>query len=94
MEIIIRKTSGRNLLSKISFILLGVLSSSIIISTFISLLDTYGIWISVILCAVLSFLGLTKTAKGSILRLISWGFAGVTLISLAVVIGVFVVIYG
>jgi hypothetical protein len=93
MEILIRKTQGRNILNKISYALIGVLSSSIIISSLIKLLGTYGIWISIILCAVLSFLGLTKTAKGSVLRLISWGFAGITLISLVIVIGVFVVIY-
>jgi len=93
MEILIRKTSGRSILSKISFILLGVLSSSIIISSFINLLSTYGIWISIILCVVLSFLGLTKTAKGSILRLISWGATGVTLTSLGILIWVFVMIH-
>jgi|GEM_PF-4888870 len=92
MEIVIKKTQGRNILNKISYVLVGILTSSIIISALIELLGIYGIWISMILCVALSFLGLTKTTKGSTLRLISWGVAGITLISLVILIGVFVML--
>jgi len=79
-EILIQKSTEKiNILTKISYILLGILLNSTVVTISIKLLSTYGVWIGLVLAGVLSYLSIKKTTKRTATRLVAYGFVGLTI---------------
>jgi hypothetical protein len=79
-----------NITTKITFILFGVFVASIALSLSLKLFSEIGIWLALILSTILSILGFYYSKKGSMLRLITWGFSGT---SASIAITAFVILY-
>jgi hypothetical protein len=82
MEIKIKKIPNQpTILSKISFVLGGVLIAASTLSLSIQILSTIGIVLGVLICFTISYFGFTKTARKSRTRLVTWGIFGTTVFS-------------
>jgi hypothetical protein len=82
LEIKIKKIPNQpTILSKISYVLGGVLIAASTLSLGIQLLSTAGIALGVLICFTISYLGFTKTARKSRTRLVTWGIFGTTIFS-------------
>ncbi|MBD3330665.1 hypothetical protein GF354_04005 [Candidatus Peregrinibacteria bacterium] len=73
-----------NFLTKLSFILFGIFATSLILAFSINLFGETGIWISVIICAILLILSFVLTQKGSIFRWMAIGIAGTLILATVV----------
>ncbi len=79
MEIKITKNTGKlSLLSRITFILIGVMFTSIIFSIGIKHLHTYGIYLGLLIAIPCSYFAFKKTKAGSKRRMLTWGLVVMT----------------
>jgi len=62
--------------------LIGVLMTTVIFSVGTQALGTYGLFASLIVCIILSYLGLRKTTGKKILRTVTWGIIATTIFSI------------
>jgi|GEM_PF-2486113 len=69
-----------NFLTKLTLVLLGVLLTSVIFAMTVRLFQIPGIWIGLLLCAILIFLAIKYKAPGSYSRLIAWSMLGTIII--------------
>lgn len=77
----------KNLITKISLVLVGILAVTTIFAFSMQLFEEAGIWLGLILSAFLVFLGFSYTQKGTKLRLVTWSIS----ISLAIILIIFLV---
>ena len=79
MEIRITKNTGKlSLLSRITFVLIGIMFTSLIFSIGIKYLHTYGIYLVLITSIPVSYFAFKKTKPGSKRRMLTWGLAIMT----------------
>ncbi|MFH1284646.1 MAG: hypothetical protein ABIH78_03610 [Candidatus Peregrinibacteria bacterium] len=76
-----------SLLNKITAILFGVFIASMIFAFGIKLFDEIGVYISLAVCAVISFLGFYYAKKSTTLRTVTWGILATAVIG---IIGYFI----
>jgi hypothetical protein len=69
-----------NFLTKFTLVLFGILTTSIIFAITLKLFQIPGIWIGLILCAILIALTIRYRAPGSYLRLIAWSMLATIII--------------
>jgi len=93
MEIkIIKKEGGTSGTTRIIFTLIGILIGLTVFATGTKYLGSYGVYLAIIISALLSYFGLKNTPKRSKQRIVVWGILGITIfcviIYIAFVIGV------
>jgi len=76
MEVrIVKQEGGAGFLSKVTGILFGIFLTSIIFAFSIRILEETGIYIGLVLTALIVVLGFLKTKPKTTLRMIIWGIA-------------------
>lgn len=93
MEINIKlKENSPGILAKLSLILLGAFSCSVIFAISSQYLHEIGVWLGLLLNIALIFFGLRHLEKGSKLRLVVWGMLGtLVIIIIALVAGLILI---
>jgi hypothetical protein len=69
-----------NFLTKFTLVLFGILTTSIIFAITLKLFQIPGIWIGLVLCAIIIALVIRYRAPGSYLRLIAWSMLATIII--------------
>ena len=87
VEIKITKTENISILSKISYILVGILIATSLCAVGMRIGSTPGLYVSTILSIILTFLGFKYTKKKSRSRLLTWGMLG----TLILFIGIYII---
>jgi uncharacterized protein YacL len=87
VEIKITKTENISILSKISYILVGILIATSLCAVGMRIGSTTGLYVSTILSIILTFLGFKYTKKKSRSRLLTWGMLG----TLILFIGIYII---
>lgn len=71
-----KETPGVGILEKLSLVLFGTFTTSLLFAILIKYLEKAGIWLGIFLTLIIVFCGFYYIEKGTRLRLITWGILG------------------
>lgn len=81
MKIVIdQKERGTNFLSKVTGVLFGIFSTSVIFAITIKLLEVKGLYLGLVVSILIVIFGFYYTKRKTTIRMIIWGMTGTVLI--------------